>query len=75
MLKGYYTIVTYMRSINNIVGWISTMVWRQNRKKVTNPAFGKKWYNDGETNFLLSPQDPRVEDLHWGRLIMVVKDS
>lgn len=50
-------------------GWITTSVWRENRKDKKNNAYGRHWYNDGSTNYYLLPTDEKCKDLRRGRLI------
>lgn len=37
-------------------GWITTAQWKENRKDKTKGTYGKHWYNDGKTNYFLSPE-------------------
>lgn len=49
-------------------GWILSALWVENRKNKKNNTYGKRWYNDGTKNFLLSPTDAKTESLNLGRL-------
>lgn len=44
-------------------GWITTTEWKQKHKNTKNNAFGRHWYNDGEKNYYLKPNDPKIVDL------------
>lgn len=48
-------------------GWVSVKEHRDQRK-VKNGIYGRKWYNDGENNFLLSGDDERINSLAKGRI-------
>lgn len=50
------------------VGWVLSKDWVAERKCKNNPAFGKKWFNDGVNNFLLNPDDDKTRFLKLGRL-------
>lgn len=49
-------------------GWILSADWLEKRKDKKNNTYGKRWYNDGNKNFLLSPSDVKTEILNLGRL-------
>ncbi len=49
-------------------GWILSKEWAENQKNKNNNTYGKKWFNNGSTNFLLSLNDERAKDLVLGRL-------
>ena len=44
-------------------GWITTTEWADRRKNKNNNAYGRHWYNDGEKNYYLRPNDPKVLEL------------
>ena len=49
--------------------WITTTEWRA-RKKAKNkkaPPRRKAWYNDGEKEYMLFPDDPKIPELSKGR--------
>ncbi len=45
-------------------GWITTTEWSQLRKNKNNNAFGRHWYNDGEKNYYLKPDDFKIAELN-----------
>jgi hypothetical protein len=45
-------------------GWITTTEWSQLRKNKNNNAFGRHWYNDGEKNYYLKPDDAKIAELN-----------
>ena len=45
-------------------GWISCKEHRDRRKIKTNSAYGRSWYNDGEKNYFLKPDDSRIKELN-----------
>jgi hypothetical protein len=45
-------------------GWITTTEWTQLRKNKNNNAFGRHWYNDGEKNYYLKPDDAKIAELN-----------
>lgn len=49
-------------------GWILSKEWVEQRKNKKNNTYGKQWFNDGVTNFLLAPDDKRVKELTRGRI-------
>lgn len=51
------------------IDWITISEWRDKNKNKKNSAYGKHWYNDGNNNFYLYPNDIRVETLVKGRLL------
>lgn len=51
-------------------GWITTSEWKERRKDKTNNAYGRHWYNDGIKNFYLKENDPLVEKLTRGRMVV-----
>lgn len=53
-------------------GWITTTEWKERKKNKRNGAYGRRWFNDGNRNFLLLQNDPMVKSLTKGR-VMVVK--
>lgn len=48
--------------------WISCLEWTDSRKNKENNAYGRSWYNDGKTNYYLSPTDSKVFTLLKGRI-------
>lgn len=42
-------------------GWITTTEMKDKQKK-KNGTYGRRWYNDGETNYFVFPNDPIVEE-------------
>jgi len=44
-------------------GWITTTEWRQNRVKKNSSGYGKSWYNDGNKNYFLKRDDPKINDM------------
>lgn len=45
-------------------GWITTAEWRDSKKDKTNSAYGRHWYNDGEKNYYLKPDDVMIAELN-----------
>ena len=45
-------------------GWITTTEWTQLRKNKNSNAFGRHWYNDGEKNYYLKPEDAKIAELN-----------
>jgi hypothetical protein len=43
-------------------GWISCTEHRERRKVKTNSAYGRSWYNDGQKNYFLKPNDPKIKE-------------
>lgn len=48
-------------------GWITAKEFAKS-KLTKNSSFGRKWFNDGNTNFFLSLSDDRTHALNVGRL-------
>jgi hypothetical protein len=44
-------------------GWITTTEWTQLRKNKNSNAFGRHWYNDGNKNYYLRPDDAKIAEL------------
>ena len=44
-------------------GWISCAEHRDRRKIKTKGAYGRSWYNDGEKNYFLKQDDPKIRKL------------
>lgn len=51
-------------------GWVTTKVWREDRKRKSG-GYGRRWYNDGDKNYFLSPDDELCSELVRGRLMAV----
>lgn len=49
-------------------GWLSPVEMADSKKKKTHGVYGKKWFNNGADNFLLSADDERTRNLKLGRL-------
>lgn len=49
--------------------WISLNEWRDLKKNKKNSAYGRHWYNNGEINFYLYPDDEKCINLKKGRLV------
>lgn len=45
-------------------GWISTTEWSDRRKNKNNSAYGRNWYNDGDNNYYLKPDDAKIAELN-----------
>lgn len=43
-------------------GWVSTKQWKENKKDKSKGSYGKHWYNDGVTNYFLSPESNVIID-------------
>lgn len=52
-------------------GWITFIEWREGKKNKSHYVYGRHWYTDGQTNFLLKPDDAKIEinKLKRGRII------
>lgn len=44
-------------------GWITTTEWKDKRKNKNSNAYGRHWYNDGEKNYYLKPDDAKIAEL------------
>lgn len=44
-------------------GWITTTEWKNKRKDKNNNAYGRHWYNDGNKNYYLRPDDHKIAEL------------
>lgn len=49
-------------------GWILSKEWVENQKDKSNNTYGKKWFNNGTSSFLLDINDTRTQNLMPGRL-------
>lgn len=51
-------------------GWVTIIEWKDCKKDKTNNAYGRKWFNDGQVNYYLYPNDQKVfqNNLVLGRL-------
>lgn len=55
------------------IDFIPTSEWKRNKKKQNSPNFGKKWFNDGISNFLLTEDMSGL--LNRGRLGKLFQNS
>lgn len=46
------------------LGWISTTEWADRRKNKNSNAYGRHWYNDGEKNYYLKPDDTKIVEMN-----------
>lgn len=58
----------YLITKDKPTGFISKKEFNELKKNKKNSAYGKSWYNDGNTNFLLNIEDDRVLLLNKGRI-------
>lgn len=49
--------------------WIRMDEWRDLQKNKSKAAYGRHWYNDGDINFYLYPNDEKCVNLKKGRLM------
>jgi hypothetical protein len=49
-------------------GWISIKEWKDRKKNKNNNAYGRRWFNNGQQNFFLYPEDITTQTLVLGRL-------
>lgn len=44
-------------------GWIPVTEWRDSQKNKKSGAYGRHWYNDGQKNYYLYPNDAKIIEL------------
>jgi hypothetical protein len=49
-------------------GWITIKEWKDRKKNKNNNAYGRRWFNNGQQNFFLYPEDITAQTLILGRL-------
>lgn len=45
-------------------GWITTIEWKDRLKNKNSNAYGRHWYNDGQQNYYLKPNDAKVAEMN-----------
>jgi group I intron endonuclease len=53
-------------------GWVTASTHKDNLKRKSG-TYGRKWYNDGTTNFYLLPEDDRISKMNKGRIGQLFK--
>lgn len=54
--------------------WIPILVWRDNQKNKNSNAYGKHWYNDGQKNYYLYPNDTKIIELQLEKRRLKIKN-
>lgn len=55
-------------------GWIPVTEWRDRKKNKKTSAYGRHWYNDGQKNYYLYPNDAKIDELKLEKRRLIIKN-